>query len=270
VVLTCHYALLVTAAGLQAKEARMRDLVALAEKREAACKDKISTLLASRSTMYEAAPARPACSPAPPVPAEEQEEEAEDDGSGETVEAAAAKIDEAEKRIELAQVCKDRSSSISLQNASSVACKSRRSAGCFLRNSQKRIECDCYCVWPLFLQAQFNKLRGVCVAAEQGMRSLVQRLSLALEAPALTIGPSVPTTAGHDGVHSAGQQAGNLSARLTSAGGLSSMSGSHGADGLRRSGAGSLGSAGHHRRPSRDHGLESVAQQSALASKAQR
>lgn len=82
----------------------MRDLVALAEKREAACKDEISTLLASRSTMYEAAPARPACLAAPPAPAEEQEEEAEDDGCGETVEAAAAKIDEAEKRIEVAQV----------------------------------------------------------------------------------------------------------------------------------------------------------------------
>jgi hypothetical protein len=83
----------------------MRDLVALAEKREAACKDEISTLLASRSTMYEAVPARPACSPAAPAPAEEQEVEAEDDGCGETMEAAAAKIDEAEKRIGLAQVC---------------------------------------------------------------------------------------------------------------------------------------------------------------------
>jgi hypothetical protein len=142
------------------------------------------------------------------------------------------------------------------------ACRSSRSVGQFP---------DVLLNKPLllFLQAQFNKLRGICVAAEQGMRSLVQRLSLALEAPTLAIGPSAPTTAGHDGVHSAGQQGGSLSARLTSAGSLS-MSGSHGAEGLRRSGAGSVGSAGHHRRTSRDHGLDSVAQQSALASKAQR
>lgn len=125
-------------------------------------------------------------------------------------------------------------------------------------------------------QAQFSKLRGICVAAEQGMRSLAQRLSLALEAPALTIGPSSST-------HDAAAAAAPLSAgavvppggasRLTSAGGMSSASGSH-AD-MRRSGAGGgSGSAAsqHHRRPSKDHGLEGIAaaQQSALASKAQR
>lgn len=87
----------------------MRDLVSLAEKREAACKEEISTLLASRSTMYETVPVHKACSPAPPAAAApaaeaEQEEELEDDGCEETVAAAAAKIDEAEKRMEVAQV----------------------------------------------------------------------------------------------------------------------------------------------------------------------
>jgi hypothetical protein len=264
----------------------MRDLVALAEKREAACKDEISTLLASRSTMYEAAPARPACSPAPPAPEEQEEEQAEDDGCGETAEAAAAKIDEADKRIELAQV-RDPSNRDAHKFAMQQAQRHMLASACtgssltlwqerhiMLAEAAEALAIFrmsfLSCSWLLILQAQFNKLRGICVAAEQGMRSLVQRLSLALEAPALTIGPSVPTTAGHDGLHSAGQQAGSLSARMTSAGGLSSMSGSHGAEGLRRSGADSLSRAGHHRRPSRDHGLDGVAQQSALASKAQR
>lgn len=104
------------------------------------------------------------------------------------------------------------------------------------------------------------------------MRSLLQRLSLALEAPAhMTIGPSAQAAALDAGQQAgAGAQLGAPGSRLTSAGGLSSISGSHVADGLRRSGTGSLGSAGHQRRPSRDHGLDSVAQQSALASKAQR
>lgn len=53
------------------------------------------------------------------------------------------------------------------------------------------------------------------------------------------------------------------------AGGLSSMSGGHG-DGMRRSAAGSTNSAQHHRRPSKDHGMEAITQQAALASKAQR
>lgn len=118
------------------------------------------------------------------------------------------------------------------------------------------------------VQTQFNKLRGICVAAEQGMRSLVQRLSLALEAP-ISIGPSVQALV-HDAIPSSAGQAGGSGSRLTSAGGHSSMSGGHGAEALRRSGAGSLGSAGHHRRPSKDHGMENIAQQSALASKAQR
>ncbi len=120
------------------------------------------------------------------------------------------------------------------------------------------------------MQGQFNKLRGICVAAEQGMRSLVQRLSLALEAP-LTVGPSaqLSTHEAPASQSSAGQQAGGPGSRLTSAGGVSSMSGSHG-DGMRRSAAGGTGSAQHHRRPSRDHGLDAIAQQAALASKAQR
>lgn len=97
----------------------MRDLVSLAERREAACKDEISTLLASRSTMYEATQARRACSqpaqaaqavsPAavagPEAEAAAQEAaQVEDEGCEETLEAAAAKIDEAEKRMEVAQV----------------------------------------------------------------------------------------------------------------------------------------------------------------------
>lgn len=119
------------------------------------------------------------------------------------------------------------------------------------------------------MQGQFNKLRGICVAAEQGMRSLVQRLSLALEAP-VTVGPSAQQAAAQEAAQSsAGQQQGAPGSRLTSAGGLSSINGSH-SEGMRRSAAGSTNSAQHHRRPSRDHGLDGVAQQAALASKAQR
>lgn len=104
--------------GLQAKESRMRDLVSLAEKREAACKDEISNLLASRSTMYESRPSSSqtskaaAAAAAAPAPAaadaaegEEQEQpEMQDEDNEETAEAAAAKIEEAERRMEAAQV----------------------------------------------------------------------------------------------------------------------------------------------------------------------
>jgi len=82
----------------------MRDLVALAEKREAACKAEIGELLASRSTMYEAKPTRsrsPSPAAAEPEPAAEEEH---DEDAEETVEAAAAKIEEAERRMEAAQV----------------------------------------------------------------------------------------------------------------------------------------------------------------------
>jgi hypothetical protein len=87
----------------------MRGLVALAEQREAACKEQISDLLASRSTMYEAAPARQqAASPVLAAQGSADEdvaaEQSQDDGFDETVEAAAAKIEEAEKRMEAAQV----------------------------------------------------------------------------------------------------------------------------------------------------------------------
>jgi hypothetical protein len=86
----------------------MHDLVALAEKREAACKEEISTLLASRSTMYEAAPTRPAAPAAAVAAVEaadaEEQGQQEDEELDETVEAAAAKIEEAGKRMEVAQV----------------------------------------------------------------------------------------------------------------------------------------------------------------------
>lgn len=90
----------------------MRDIVSLAERREAACKDEISTLLASRSTMYEAAPAWRACLPPAPAQAapaavagpEQAAAQEEDEGREETLEAAAAKMDEAEKRMEVAKV----------------------------------------------------------------------------------------------------------------------------------------------------------------------
>jgi hypothetical protein len=90
----------------------MHDLVSLAEKREAACKEEISALLASRSTMYEAAPARPAAATAAAAApaaaaaddAEEEQGQQEDEELEQTVEAAAAKIDEADKSMEVAQV----------------------------------------------------------------------------------------------------------------------------------------------------------------------
>lgn len=97
----------------------MHDLVALAEKREAACKEEISALLASRSTMYESRPssssqatkAAAAAAAAAAAEAEsageaagEEQELQQDEEDEEAVEAAAAKIEEAEKRMEAVQV----------------------------------------------------------------------------------------------------------------------------------------------------------------------
>lgn len=96
----------------------MRDLVSLAEKREAACKEEISTLLASRSNMYEVRPSARTASPAPAAAAAEggvaaaatneeggvQACDEDDEECEESMEAAAAKIQEAAKRMEAAQV----------------------------------------------------------------------------------------------------------------------------------------------------------------------
>lgn len=99
-------------------------------------------------------------------------------------------------------------------------------------------------------QVQFGKLRSICVAAEQGLRSLMHRLQLALEEvppPAAVAGVS-PHVAHHSPTASVGQS-GQLNAigpgqagagsRLQSAG-ASSNAGSH-AEAMRRS-AGGAGS----------------------------
>ncbi|GIL76072.1 hypothetical protein Vretimale_5681 [Volvox reticuliferus] len=99
--------------GLKAKEEQMRQLVALAEQREAAAKAEIAALLGNRSGMYEKDSAV-----APDVGA----------GSAER----ASLIGEVERNMESAK-------------------------------------------------AKFNKLRSVCIGAEQGLRSLLERLMIALE-----------------------------------------------------------------------------------------
>ncbi len=91
-------------AGLKAKEQRMHDLVALAERREAACKEEIARLLTTRSEMFEATAAagrESAVLPAAAAAADGEHEVAVGEG-GE----ASRRIEEAERRIDTAQVGK--------------------------------------------------------------------------------------------------------------------------------------------------------------------
>eukprot|EP00877_Chromochloris_zofingiensis_P014096 jgi/Chrzof1/8940/Cz03g30020.t1 len=118
--------------GLKSKEQRMKDLVKLAERREAACKEEIARLLASRSAMYESNAA-----------------------------AAAATADQA---TELGASTGDEADSVEVTHRIDTA--------------EKRM---------MVAQTKFNKLRSVCVAADQGLRSLLERLMIALEeAPPLS------------------------------------------------------------------------------------
>mmetsp|Transcript_13769 Transcript_13769/g.29648 ORF Transcript_13769/g.29648 Transcript_13769/m.29648 type:complete len:722 (-) Transcript_13769:508-2673(-) len=98
--------------GLKAKEEQMRELVKLAEQREAAAKSEIAKLLETRAVMYE-----------------KPEGAKELDGA----------TDEQKTRIE---------------------------------DAQRRME---------LARHKFNKLRSVCIAAEQGLKSLLERLMVALE-----------------------------------------------------------------------------------------
>lgn len=129
--------------GLRAKEASMHELVKLAERREAACKDEISSLLESRCGMFEAPPqhellesgARDAAGEQQHQ--QEQEQDAADAAAADSAdtnpaEAEQAKIDEAARKAEAAR-------------------------------------------------AQFSKLRSVCIGAEQGLKALLDRLMVALE-----------------------------------------------------------------------------------------
>jgi hypothetical protein len=86
---------------------------------------------------------------------------------------------------------------------------------------------------------QFSKLRSICVAAEQGLRSLLYRLKLAAEEvpppgaavlPSPHIGHHSPTASVQMGAAMPGQ-------RLQSAG-ASSSTGSHTTEAMRRSNGG--------------------------------
>lgn len=99
--------------GLKAKEEQMRQLVSLAEQREASAKAEIAGLLGSRSGMYEKADAADA-----------------DAGAG--AEERGEKQVEVERNMETAK-------------------------------------------------GKFNRLRGVCISAEQGLKGLLERLMVALE-----------------------------------------------------------------------------------------
>jgi len=93
-------------AGLKAKEQRMHELVAIAERREAACKAEIGQLLASRSAMFESSKAAAAMAAAAAAAAEEAAEQAKAAGQQgeEDVEAAHARIEAAERRMDMTQV----------------------------------------------------------------------------------------------------------------------------------------------------------------------
>lgn len=89
----------------------MRDLVALAEQREAGCKAEISQLLASRSAMFESSKAAAAVAAAAAAAAAAALEAARAAGAGpysaeEDLEAVNARIEAAEKRMDTAQVRK--------------------------------------------------------------------------------------------------------------------------------------------------------------------
>ncbi|PNH05351.1 hypothetical protein TSOC_008393 [Tetrabaena socialis] len=99
--------------SLKAKEEQMRQLVALAEQREAGAKAEIGSLLENQAGMYE-------------------KEHAGDQDVGAGAEERAAMVIEVERSMETAK-------------------------------------------------GKFNKLRGVCIGAEQGLRSLLERLMIALE-----------------------------------------------------------------------------------------
>ncbi|WIA19827.1 hypothetical protein OEZ85_005735 [Tetradesmus obliquus] len=201
--------------GLKSKEQHMRDLVALAEQREAACKSEIGQLLASRSAMFESSKAAAAVAAAAAAAAAEAAAAAAagPHSAEEDMDAVNAKIEAAEKRMDAAQV-------------------------------------------------QFSKLRSICVAAEQGLRSLLYRLKLAAEEvppagaavmPSPHIGHQSPTASAQLGAAMPGQ-------RLQSAG-ASSSTGSH--IEARRSNGGAAGS-------SRQARTTREAVDSALASKANR
>lgn len=93
-------------AGLKSKEQHMRDLVALAEQREAACKSEIGQLLASRSAMFESSKAAAAVAAAAAAAAAEAAAAAAagPHSAEEDMDAVNAKIEAAEKRMDAAQV----------------------------------------------------------------------------------------------------------------------------------------------------------------------
>jgi hypothetical protein len=94
------------AAGLKAKEQHMRELVALAEQREAACKSEIGQLLASRSAMFESSKAAGAVAAAAAAAAAEAAAAAAagPHSAEEDMDAVNARIEAAEKRMDAAQV----------------------------------------------------------------------------------------------------------------------------------------------------------------------
>jgi hypothetical protein len=93
-------------AGLKAKEQHMRELVSLAEHREAACKSEIGQLLASRSAMFESSKAAAAVAAAAAAAAAEAAAAAAAGprSADEDMDAVNARIEAAEKRMDAAQV----------------------------------------------------------------------------------------------------------------------------------------------------------------------
>jgi 5-deoxy-D-glucuronate isomerase len=93
-------------AGLKSKEQHMRELVALAEHREAACKSEIGQLLASRSAMFESSKAAAAVAAAAAAAAAEAAAAAAagPHSADEDMDAVNARIEAAEKRMDAAQV----------------------------------------------------------------------------------------------------------------------------------------------------------------------
>ena len=115
--------------GLKSKEGQMRDLVRLAEEREAAAKAEIARLLEGRAQMYERQQKKEM---------DRREEEAAAEAAAEAAQESEVSPEEAQKRISEAH---------------------HRAAD---------------------IRAKFSKLRAVTISAEMGIKSLVDRLMLAL------------------------------------------------------------------------------------------
>jgi hypothetical protein len=176
----------------------MRELVRLAEEREAACKAEVTRLLSARSSMFESRRAAAAAADAA------------------AAQAAAALV------ADVAGAADSSAMGKTVNHCGNAQITPAEAAAACIETAERRMDTA---------QVNYTKIRSVCVSAEQGMSALLHRLSLALgEVPVLPPPAPSPQLAG------AGALGAPPSSRMPSAG-ASSTAGSL-ADAARRSGGG--------------------------------